>query len=142
MDEWVYPDAQVSFLLRWDMLLAEILSQAREEDGKRPDQKVFDKMAYVNKPHLYQTLIFRLSEYNIHAMRLGPGKHLKGLTLMKGIVKPEEFDYFHEVHISLPVVNLISDDISAHYHPRVYPMRCSRIRRWYIYCISHIMAAC
>jgi hypothetical protein len=30
-------------------------------------------------------------------MRLGPGRHLKGLTLMGGIVKPEEFDYFHEV---------------------------------------------
>ncbi|KIK20677.1 hypothetical protein PISMIDRAFT_12760 [Pisolithus microcarpus 441] len=30
-------------------------------------------------------------------MRLGPGKHLKGLTLMGGIVKPEEFDYFHEL---------------------------------------------
>ena len=34
------------------------------------------------------------SEKNLHAMRLGPGKHLKGLTLMDGIVKPEEFDYF------------------------------------------------
>ena len=48
-------------------------------------------------------------------MRAGPGKHLKGLTLMGGVVKPEEasvfscsegisltlscrqFDYFHEV---------------------------------------------
>lgn len=30
-------------------------------------------------------------------MRMGPGKHLKGLTLMGGIVKPEEFTYFHEV---------------------------------------------
>ena len=30
-------------------------------------------------------------------MRLGPGEHLKGRTLMSGIVKPEEFDYFHEV---------------------------------------------
>jgi hypothetical protein len=30
-------------------------------------------------------------------MRLGPGKHLKGLSLMGGIVKPEKFDYFHEV---------------------------------------------
>jgi hypothetical protein len=27
-------------------------------------------------------------------MRLGPGKHLKGLTLLDGVVKPEEFDYF------------------------------------------------
>ena len=34
---------------------------------------------------------------NMHAMRMGPGKHLKGLTLMNGLVKPEEFDYFHEV---------------------------------------------
>lgn len=54
------------------------------------------------------------SEKNIHAMRMGPGKHLKGLTLFDGIVTPEEvcldvrsrsglankrrqFDYFHEV---------------------------------------------
>lgn len=32
-------------------------------------------------------------------MRLGPGKHLKGLTLAEGSVKPEEFDYFHELII-------------------------------------------
>ncbi|KAG6888630.1 hypothetical protein C0995_006874 [Termitomyces sp. Mi166 len=36
------------------------------------------------------------SEANIIAMRLGPGKHLKGRTLLEGVVKPEEFDYFHE----------------------------------------------
>ncbi|KAI6169247.1 acyl-CoA dehydrogenase/oxidase [Pisolithus thermaeus] len=57
IDEVVYPDAQ-----------------AREEDGKRPSQIVFDKMA----------------DLNLHAMRLGPGKHLKGRVLMGGIVKPEE----------------------------------------------------
>lgn len=33
-------------------------------------------------------------------MRMGPGKHLKGLELMGGIVKPEEFDYFHEMIIN------------------------------------------
>ena len=33
-------------------------------------------------------------------MRMGPGKHLKGQTLMGGIVKPEEFDYFHELIIT------------------------------------------
>ena len=38
------------------------------------------------------------SEKNLHAMRLGPGKHLKGLILMDGIVKPEEFDYFRACH--------------------------------------------
>jgi hypothetical protein len=30
------------------------------------------------------------SEVNLHAMRLGPGKHLKGLSLFHGLVKPEE----------------------------------------------------
>ena len=37
---------------------------------------------------------------NIHAMRLGPGKHLQGRSLMGGIVSPEDFDYFHELIIS------------------------------------------
>ncbi|KAK7033074.1 hypothetical protein R3P38DRAFT_3313146 [Favolaschia claudopus] len=56
-------------------------SNAREEDGKRPSQSVFDAMARTN----------------IIAMRLGPGRHLKGRVLMDGLVKPEEFDYFHEL---------------------------------------------
>ncbi|KAI0035417.1 acyl-CoA dehydrogenase NM domain-like protein [Vararia minispora EC-137] len=59
-------------------------AQAREEDGKRVSQEVLDKMAALE----------------IHAMRMGPGKHLKGRTLMGGLVKPEEFDYFHELIIS------------------------------------------
>ncbi|KAL6299883.1 peroxisomal acyl-CoA-dehydrogenase [Sparassis latifolia] len=58
-------------------------AQARELDGKRPSLSVIDKMA----------------EINMHAMRMGPGKHLKGLTLMNGLVTPEEFDYFHELII-------------------------------------------
>lgn len=59
-------------------------AQAREEDGKRPSQGVLDKMA----------------EMELHAMRMGPGKHLKGRKLMGGLVKPEEFDYFHELIIT------------------------------------------
>lgn len=55
-------------------------AQACEDNGKRLSQDVVDK----------------LGALNIIAMRFGPGKHLKGLTLMGGIVKPEEFDYFHE----------------------------------------------
>ncbi|KAJ3531395.1 hypothetical protein NM688_g7582 [Phlebia brevispora] len=63
-------------------------AQAREADGKRPSQSVIDKMA----------------ELNIHAMRMGPGKHLRGLKLMNGIVAPEEFDYFHELVITQEIV--------------------------------------
>ena len=33
-------------------------------------------------------------------MRMGPGPHLKGLTLMNGAIIPEEFDYFHEMIIT------------------------------------------
>ncbi|KAJ3505689.1 hypothetical protein NLJ89_g7288 [Agrocybe chaxingu] len=58
-----------------------------DDSGKKISQEVVDKMA----------------ELNIIAMRQGPGKHLEGRTLMGGIVKPEEFDYFHEgiVHMEL-----------------------------------------
>ncbi|TFK45377.1 acyl-CoA dehydrogenase NM domain-like protein [Heliocybe sulcata] len=59
-------------------------AQAREEDNKRPSLSVIDEMA----------------KRELHAMRMGPGKHLKGRTLMGGIVKPEEFDYFHELVIT------------------------------------------
>ncbi|KAG8908341.1 hypothetical protein FRB99_007268 [Tulasnella sp. 403] len=67
-------------------------AQARELDGKRISQSVVDAMA----------------EMNINAMRLGPGKHLKGLKLMGGIVQPEEFDYFHELVVSEELVRVKS----------------------------------
>lgn len=43
-------------------------------------------------------------------MRLGPGKHLKGRNLMGGIVKPEEFDYFHEVSLR---VNIFDSELNT-----------------------------
>ena len=46
-------------------------------------------------------LILSRSENNIPAMRIGPGKHLKGRKLMGGIITPEEFDHFHEVCTAL-----------------------------------------
>lgn len=58
--------------------------QLKEADGKHVSREVLDEMARLN----------------VHAMRLGPGKHLKGLTLMDGAVKPEEFNYFHELVIT------------------------------------------
>ena len=32
-------------------------------------------------------------------MRTGPGKHLKGLTLMGGIIKPEEARLYFQLYI-------------------------------------------
>ncbi|GLB40182.1 putative acyl-CoA dehydrogenase, N-terminal domain [Lyophyllum shimeji] len=57
---------------------------AREADGKPPSKSVVEAMGRLN----------------IHAMRMGPGKHLRGLKLMDGLVMPEEFDYFHELIIT------------------------------------------
>jgi len=72
-----------------------------EENGKTISQEVFDKLA----------------ETNVIAMRLGPGKHLQGRTLMGGLVRPEEFDYFHEaiVHAELARVSsrAVLDGIQA-----------------------------
>jgi hypothetical protein len=52
-------------------------AQALQEKGKKPSKHIFEEFA----------------KMNIHAMRLGPGKHLMGRTLMYGTVKPEEVRY-------------------------------------------------
>ncbi|KAG6857225.1 hypothetical protein H0H87_007644 [Tephrocybe sp. NHM501043] len=65
-------------------------AQAREEDGKRPSQSVFDEMA----------------KLGLIAMRLGPGKHLQGRVLMNGLVKAEEFDYFYELIMAQEVARI------------------------------------
>ena len=56
-------------------------AQAREEDGKRASQAVIQAMA----------------DLEIIAMRMGPGKHLKGRTLAGGIVKPEEVSFLIDI---------------------------------------------
>ncbi|CCM03970.1 uncharacterized protein FIBRA_06126 [Fibroporia radiculosa] len=55
-----------------------------EDNGKRMSPDVLQK----------------LCEMNIPAMRIGPGKHLKGRSLLGGIVAPEEFDHFHELIVN------------------------------------------
>ncbi|KDQ19357.1 hypothetical protein BOTBODRAFT_27939 [Botryobasidium botryosum FD-172 SS1] len=65
-------------------------AQEFEISGKRVSQRVLDLMA----------------EMEIHAMRLGPGKHLLGRKLMGGIVEPEEFDYFHEMIVTHEVIRM------------------------------------
>lgn len=44
-----------------------------------------------------QELIDKMSKNGVMQMRLGPGKHLHGVELMGGVVKGEEFDYFHDM---------------------------------------------
>ncbi|KAJ8521124.1 hypothetical protein ONZ45_g2176 [Pleurotus djamor] len=79
-----FSDAHRKFQVAFRKFVEEVVlpdAQAREDDGKRPSAHVFEKMG----------------ELGIIAMRLGPGKHLQGRTLMGGLVKPEEFDCFHEL---------------------------------------------
>lgn len=46
------------------------------------------------------TLMLCGSAMNFLAMRIGPGKHLQGRSLMGGVISPEEYDHFHEVLFS------------------------------------------
>ncbi|KAL1602794.1 hypothetical protein SLS60_006215 [Paraconiothyrium brasiliense] len=46
--------------------------------------------------YISQELIDRMAENDMLAMRLGPGKHLRGKDLL-GVVKGEEFDYLHDL---------------------------------------------
>lgn len=63
-------------------------AKEKEEDGTQISQELIDKMADVN----------------LLACRLGPGKHLRGRTLFGGVVKGEEYDYFHDLIVSQEIV--------------------------------------
>ncbi|KAL3463889.1 acyl-CoA dehydrogenase/oxidase [Aspergillus heterothallicus] len=62
-------------------------AQEKEKDGSYISQEMINKMA----------------ETNVLAMKLGPGKHLHGMTLLGG-VKGEEFDYFHDLIVAQEMV--------------------------------------
>ncbi|KIW72249.1 hypothetical protein PV04_00457 [Phialophora macrospora] len=59
-------------------------AQQKEADGTYISQELVDKMA----------------ANNLLAMRLGPGKHLQNRGPLIGGVKPEEFDYFHDLIVA------------------------------------------
>lgn len=59
-------------------------AQECEETGRYISQECIDKMAAAGILH----------------MRLGPGKHLHGVELLGGVIKGEEFDYFHDLIVS------------------------------------------
>ncbi|EMF14810.1 acyl-CoA dehydrogenase [Sphaerulina musiva SO2202] len=63
-------------------------AKEKEDDGTQISQELIDKMADVN----------------LLACRLGPGKHLRGRTLFGGVVKGEEYDYFHDLIVSQEIV--------------------------------------
>lgn len=51
-----------------------------------------------------QDLIDKMAKKGILHMRLGPGKHMHGISLMDGAVKGEEFDYFHDMIVGQEMV--------------------------------------
>ena len=72
-----------------------------ESESRRRWWTSSGELAEIGTAHAYMLKRVSLREMNIIAMRLGPGKHLKGKTLLGGVVKPEEFDYFHEVRLNV-----------------------------------------
>ncbi len=59
-------------------------AQEKEKSGEFISQELIDKMA----------------EQNVLAMRMGPGKHLEGRSLLGGAIQPKEFDYFADLIVS------------------------------------------
>lgn len=57
-----------------------------------PDAPNSEDMGKVPTPELYR----KLGDFGLLASRIGPGPHLEGHKLPGGI-KPDEFDYFHEL---------------------------------------------
>lgn len=54
--------------------------------------------------YISQELINRMAETNVLAMRLGPGKHLHGRSLLGGVVDGKEFDYLHDMIVTQELV--------------------------------------
>lgn len=54
--------------------------------------------------YISQGLIDRMAETNVLAMRLGPGPHLHGRTILGGAVDGKEFDYFHDLIVTQELV--------------------------------------
>ncbi|SCZ87423.1 BZ3500_MvSof-1268-A1-R1_Chr2-2g04889 [Microbotryum saponariae] len=71
----------------------EVKPEARVNEGaaERPSQRVMELMGS--------------PEWEINAMRMGPGPHLQGRKLPGGI-KPEEFTYFHELVVIQELVRV------------------------------------
>lgn len=66
-------------------------AREREESHERPSERVVRRMGEEG--------------VEINAMRMGPGKHLLGRKLLGG-VKPDEFDYFHEMVVIQELVRI------------------------------------
>lgn len=62
----------------------------------------------VEGKHISQDLINKMSKAGILHMRIGPGKHLHGVSLLDGAVKGEEFDYFHDSIVSQELVRAMA----------------------------------
>lgn len=54
--------------------------------------------------YISQGLIDRMAETNVLAMRLGPGPHLHGRTILGGAVDGKEFDYLHDLIVTQELV--------------------------------------
>ena len=54
--------------------------------------------------HISQELIDRMAKDGVLHMRMGPGKHLQGVELLGGAVKPEQFDYFHDLVLTQEMI--------------------------------------
>jgi alkylation response protein AidB-like acyl-CoA dehydrogenase len=73
----------------------------QKETRKFVDEHVYPEAQEkeLDGTYISQELVDKMAESEVLAMRLGPGKHLHGRTLLGG-VKGEDFDYFHDLVVA------------------------------------------
>lgn len=89
---WLRPQFKSPYFNDSHRMLQKAMREFVDKYVKPEGQKKEQDGTYVS-----QELIDRMAETNILAMRMGPGKHLHGRELLGGVVKGEEFDYFHDL---------------------------------------------
>lgn len=89
---WLRPQYKSPYFKETHRALRRKLRKFVDEEIKPEAQEKEADGTYIS-----QGLIDKMAKNGLLAMRLGPGKHLHGTELLGGVVKGEEFDYFHDM---------------------------------------------
>ncbi|KAK5165911.1 uncharacterized protein LTR77_008835 [Saxophila tyrrhenica] len=92
---WLSPEFKSSFYSDKHKRLQNAMRKFVEEHMKPEAQEKEKSGEFIS-----QELIDKMAEANVLAMRMGPGKHLEGRSLLGGVIDGKDYDYFCDLIIS------------------------------------------
>lgn len=96
---WLSPPFQTPYYREHHHKLRKAMRKFVEEHIKPEAQEKEHSGEFIS-----QELIDKMAEKGVLAMRMGPGKHLHGKTLLDGAIDPKDFDYFCDLIVSQELV--------------------------------------